>query len=90
MLTYLNSPLFHDDADDAGRYEDDREELEWDMVFNGAPMPRPAGHGREGVRVYPHSQPAQDLLDCLFLPQNPHSESSGGVIIIPFAPWMTE
>lgn len=46
------------------RYEDDEEELEWDEVFNEAPMP-----GKNGVRVTPHTQEAKDFINSLFTPR---------------------
>lgn len=45
------------------RYEDDEEELEWDEVFNEAPMP-----GKNGVRVTPCTQEAKDFIASLFTP----------------------
>lgn len=41
-------------------YDDDKEELEWDEVFNGAPMP-----GRNGIQIHYHSQAAKDYIDSL-------------------------
>ena len=45
------------------RYEDDFEELEWDEVFNEAPM-----DGKNGVRITPHSQDAKSFIDSLYTP----------------------